>query len=336
MIKQSGLSLIELIVSLALGLLVSLAVFTLFVGTLKSNKTQDNLSRLQESARFALSQIQTDIRMSGYRGCLGRKGDTGNDATKPDLNIITNIQYHNDFDTPIVGYHALGTNWSPTLDSSISSHSPNTGSDIISIRYAYGSGAPLSAEMASSQDSLIPIIGNPDNLTTNDSLMISDCIQSTVFKPSQISATDITHTIVNNTTMDIGRAFSTDALVMPIKTVTYFVADSDTLTDGLSLWRKTNTADAEELANHIEQLKILYAEDLDGDLSPDKYVTANNVTDMKNVIAIKLMLLARTHADNLSANGQQYTFNGEKVTAPGDKHIRRGYQMTITIRNRAS
>lgn len=332
--KNAGFSLVELMIALTLGLIVSIAVFSIFVSTLKTNKTQDHLSRIQESVRYALSQMQTDIRMAGFRSCLGRKGATGDTATEPVINLINTIQYANDFDSPMQGFHATGASWLPSLDGSISSASPSQGSDIITIRFAYGTGTPLSATMTSGT-AAIPIAGNPDQLTTSDNLVIADCVQSTVFKPTNITATSISHTASANSSADLGRAFGTDAVVMPIKTVTYFVAPSADTTNGLSLWRKTNTETAVELVDQIEQIKILYGEDTDGDLSPDKYVQANQVTDMKNVLAIHLMLLARTTADNLSANGQSYNFNGVTNT-PTDKRIRRTYNMTITIRNRAT
>lgn len=333
--KQRGLTLVELMVALVLGLIVSVAIFTLFISTLKSNKTHDSLSRLQESARYALYQLQGDLRMAGFRSCLGRKGSTADTETAADVNLISGIQYHNDFDQSIQGFHAQGSSWTPALDGSISSASPTQDSDIITVRFATGQGTHLSATMANGTVD-IPILGNPDSLTTSDDLVIADCAQSTVFKPTSISATTIAHTSAANTSDNLGRAYGTDAVVMPIRTVTYFVAPSQDISTGLSLWRKTNANAAEELADNIEQLKILYAEDMDGDLAPDKYVTANQVTDMKNVIAIKLMLLARTLDDDLSVSGQQYTFNGVKTSTPTDKYIRRVYNMTVTIRNRAT
>lgn len=332
---QRGFSLVELMIALVLGLIVSVAIFTLFVSTLKSNKTHDNLSRLQESARYALYQLQNDLRMTGYRSCLGRKGSTADVETAEDVNLISGIQYHNDFDQSIQGFHAQGSSWTPALDASISSASPTQDSDIITVRFATGQGTHLSAIMANGTAD-IPILSNPDNLTTSDDLIIADCAQSTVFSPTSISATTIAHSSAANTSDNLGRAYSTDAVVMPIKTVTYFVAPSQDVSNGSSLWRKTNADAAEELADNIEQLKILYGEDTNGDLAPDKYVTANQVADMKNVIAIKLMLLARTLDDDLSASGQQYTFNGVKVSTPTDKYIRRVYNMTVTIRNRAT
>lgn len=331
--KQRGFNLVELMIALVLGLIVSAAVFSIFVSSLKTNKSQDNLARLQENVRYVLNRMQSDIRMTGYRGCLGRKGTTADTETTLVNNIINTIDYANNFDLPLQGFHSTTTSWLPSLDASISSQSPSADSDIITIRFAAGTGTPLNATMTNGSAD-IPIAGNPDNLVAGDNVLIADCVQSTIFKLSSISTSAISHA-TGNTTTELGRAFSSDAVVMPISTITYYVAPSAEITNGLSLWRKNNLLASEEMANNIEKLKILYGEDLDGNLSPDKYVTANKVSDMKNVIAIKLMLLASTTDDKLSSTGQQYTFNGVADNVPTDNRIRRAFNQIITIRNRA-
>lgn len=332
---QLGFSLVELMVALTIGLLVSGAVLSIFVSSLSTNKSQDGLARLQENARYVLNQIQTDTRMAGYRGCLGRKGAQAGDAATPINNIASTINYTNNMDLPIEGFHSSASTWAPALDATIAANSPASDSDIITIRFGSGTGTALSAQMTNSA-AAIPIVANPDNLSVGDTVMVADCVASTVFTITGITNNSIEHSTSANTTADLSRAFSHDAVVMPISTVTYYVAPSADTSNGLSLWRKTNNQNSEELADNIEQLKILYGEDGNGDLSPDHYVTANNVSDMRNVIAIKLMMLARTSADNLSISGQNYTFNGQQDITPADKRIRRTFNMIITLRNRAS
>jgi type IV pilus assembly protein PilW len=332
--NQRGFNIVELMVAMVIGLFVSAAVFSVFVSSLKTNKSQDNLGRLQENVRYVLSQMQSDIRMTGYRGCLGRNGAMTEDPTPPVNNVINTINYANNFDLPLQGFHSTASSWQPSLDATISALSPTVDSDIITIRYAAGIGAPLATSMAN-EKARIPAAGNPDALKTGDAVLIADCEKSTVFKITRIGANGIAHRRGANSTAKLGRAFHSDAVVMPISTVTYYVSPSADKTNGSSLWRKTNNAASEELAENIEKLKILYAEDINQDLTPDKYVTANNVTDMKNVIAIKLMLLARTSDDKVSNNGQKYTFNGEADKTPTDKRIRRAFTQTITIRNKA-
>lgn len=337
--KQFGFSIVELMIAITLGMLVTGAVMSVFLTSSKTNKTQDNMARLQENARFALNKMQTDIRMAGYRGCLGRKGSTPDFVKTPTTNVtnvINSYGYEDNLAISLQGFKASGASWSPALDASISGAipTPSAGSDVITVRMGVGTGTPLTAAMASSSAD-IPIASNPDNLAVGSTALIADCVTSTVFKVTGVTATTVNHTAVSNTTTNLGRAFGTDAMVMPISTVTYYVGASNDLSAGLSLWRKTNGGSSEELADNVESLKMLYGEDINGDLSPDKYVTADNVTNMNNVIAVKLMLLTRTSDDKLSANGQNYTFNGV-ATVPADKRIRRAYSAVITIRNRAT
>lgn len=333
--KQLGFGMVELMLAIALGLIVTGAVIALFLTNTKTDRMQDSMARLQENARFALVTMQTDIRMAGYRGCLGQKGASSSAATTAVNNVINSIQYKDDLALAVQGFNGT-SNWSPTLPPSISSASPppTEGSDVLTLRMATGTGSQLSAAMTSSTSD-IPLVANTDGITVGSTALIADCEASTVFSVTSITATSISHAVGANTTADLGRPFGTDAVVMPVSTITYYVAPSSDVTGGLSLWRQRNNAASEEIADNIEQLKILYGEDTNSDLIPDRYVTAANVVDMNHVIAIKLMLLTRTPGDNLSANGQRYTFNGVPSIAAPDKRIRRAFTLVTTIRNRA-
>lgn len=60
---QSGFTLIELMVALALGMLVSIGIIALFQSTSNTNRSQDALARLQENGRFAVNRLIDDVRM---------------------------------------------------------------------------------------------------------------------------------------------------------------------------------------------------------------------------------------------------------------------------------
>src|SRR5690606_13022048 len=68
--RMVGLSLVELMVALAIGLIVLAAVSTVFVNSKSSYTTQESSARLQENARFALQFIARHLRMAGYFGCF--------------------------------------------------------------------------------------------------------------------------------------------------------------------------------------------------------------------------------------------------------------------------
>lgn len=65
---QRGLTLIELMVAMVLGLLVLLAVIQILVSTRDSHRFQSNLARMQENGRFVVEKMTQAIRMNGFQG----------------------------------------------------------------------------------------------------------------------------------------------------------------------------------------------------------------------------------------------------------------------------
>ncbi len=68
--SQKGLSLIELMIAIALSIFIVAAMISLFVNSKQNYRMNENMSRLQENARFAVSFISRDIRMADYRACV--------------------------------------------------------------------------------------------------------------------------------------------------------------------------------------------------------------------------------------------------------------------------
>lgn len=67
--QQRGLSLVELMIGMALGLVVILAVVYVFAGSRASYRHQESFSGVQEAGRIALEVLGRDIRMAGNPGC---------------------------------------------------------------------------------------------------------------------------------------------------------------------------------------------------------------------------------------------------------------------------
>ncbi len=65
---QRGLSLIELMVGLTIGLILTLGLFTLIASSSQAFKVQDDFARIQENATAALRYIGDSIRMAGFYG----------------------------------------------------------------------------------------------------------------------------------------------------------------------------------------------------------------------------------------------------------------------------
>ena len=77
--KQSGFSLVELMIMLVIELCVIGAAITVYLKIQDTYRTADTLGRLQESARHAMSIVEADVRMAGFWGL----------HNQPDLNTIS-------------------------------------------------------------------------------------------------------------------------------------------------------------------------------------------------------------------------------------------------------
>jgi type IV pilus assembly protein PilW len=65
--RQRGMSLVELMVAMTIGLVITVVIANLFVGTKQTYRTQDDLSRIQENLRFAFQVLGRTVRQAGFR-----------------------------------------------------------------------------------------------------------------------------------------------------------------------------------------------------------------------------------------------------------------------------
>ena len=65
---QAGLSLIELMVGLTIGLFLTLGMFVLITNSSNAFKVQDDFARMQENATSAMRYIGSSLRMAGFYG----------------------------------------------------------------------------------------------------------------------------------------------------------------------------------------------------------------------------------------------------------------------------
>lgn len=92
--QQTGFSLIELMVAMMLGVILIMGVFSVVLGSSQTYRLQDAMFRAQESGRFALTMMVSDLRQAGFQNVLlddetrvvdklAVTGYTATDAAKP-------------------------------------------------------------------------------------------------------------------------------------------------------------------------------------------------------------------------------------------------------------
>jgi type IV pilus assembly protein PilW len=107
--RQAGVTLIELMVAMVLGLLVAAGIVTVFASTNNNNKAQTQLATLQEEGRFAMARIKTDL--SVLNSQYG--GNTGGNAAQAG----TGQPYQDGLRSPLVYAHSTS---SPLLTAAMS------------------------------------------------------------------------------------------------------------------------------------------------------------------------------------------------------------------------
>ena len=68
--RQRGMTLIELMVALAIGSFLIAGAVTVYIQSRTTYRTNENLARMQENARFAIETMAPDIRMAGHWGLV--------------------------------------------------------------------------------------------------------------------------------------------------------------------------------------------------------------------------------------------------------------------------
>lgn len=90
---QQGLGLIELMIGMTIGLIILVALGYFFLGSSQANRTHNDISRMQESGRYALEILGSAIRQAGYRAdadaAFAGVSLAGTNAASPTPDTIT-------------------------------------------------------------------------------------------------------------------------------------------------------------------------------------------------------------------------------------------------------
>ena len=355
--KQKGLTLIELMIALVIGLLLLGGTVSMFISNKRVYREQESMGRLQENARFALGEVMHDIRMAGYTGCSDNASKTSNH-----LNGVTSTNIL-DFGNPIEGSED-GGDWKPSNSTDVIG-SMVAGTDGITIRFMEDTGLTVEAPYMTNQSASLHVSA-PNSLVPGEIVAAADCDSTDIF---QITNTDpgstgtVTHNsgsgTPGNATKPLQKRYLDSASIVRYIARRYFIGTG--AYGGPSLFRSVYSQDKddsdgdgntteviqhnEELIEGVENMQVLYGEDTAGaDKIADTYVTADNVTNWSNVVSVRIALLFRTIKPNNQIDPDTATHSMLGGTAAGgatigpmnDYYRRRVVTATIQIRNKST
>jgi type IV pilus assembly protein PilW len=328
---QRGISLIELLLSIGLGLIVSLFLLEIYTSNKTTYRVQEGLAQLQQTGRLASYFIAKDARMVGFQGCT-------NNINSPPTNLISIPPDDADFTMALLGYEASSNNWSPNLPSSLNGQVVS-GTDVITIRRVNAKSMSLTTNMSSKSSDLA--IADRVNSSAGDFFIINDCQTADLFKASAgTGSTTITHRSPNNVSNELSKAYDTSAKINKLETARYYVGDTGrrnfTNQPILALFRMDINGNKVELVEGVENLQLNYGIDTDADGAVDTFATAGTITtntQWDKVMSVRISLLVST-VENVSPTSESYTFAGTTVNNPSDKKLRKQWDVYISLRNR--
>ena len=357
--RSRGFSLIELMVAMVLGLILSAGIFTVFNGNKQSADLNATMADMQESARFALNQLSSDIRMAGYQGCK--------DINRGGPNILargaptTNLEQ-----TATVGSLVIGpTNWTPAPPGGTLGLVSNSIADTHALTLQFGSNAtfPLTQNVGGavpSRTASIPVdttagvSSEPFNIQTGEFALISNCTGSDLIKVSGVSATGfVTHTNASNTSNSLSFDFLADrnTKFMRFNSNRYYVGDTGTVgSDGTmitGLYQQKLPYEAGNppvlMISGVENMRIVfgvrtgtdsfsYLEPNSPDLNPEDIET----------IKIGLLMVSEDPVF-YQIDERTYTLAGQAITAgtgpnthPRDERYRQAFNTVVSTPNNTS
>jgi type IV pilus assembly protein PilW len=344
--RQSGFSVVELMVSMTISLLLLAGVLSVLYTSRITYDENARVSRLQEYARASVELMLRDLRSAGNQGCARpiRPERFRNALAAPN-----DLRYN--FDRAVEGFEGTAGAWAPALDPIVDS--ATAGNDVLVVRSLVSGLPPFRTSAAFAGGTGTIPLEKPagTGFPTGTPLVISDCEYANVFANS--ATVDTAGTTVNvaraagalaapagaiEMPQNTGVAFPNyrqGSLVTAIETVVYYIRDSET-GRGPALWRIVGNGAPQELVEGVERLEVQFGEDTNGDLLVDVYRDADDVVNWASVISVSMAVLLRSPEEGLDeSGGQTWNMLGTDVGPFADRRPRILFTTTATVRNRA-
>lgn len=325
---QTGVTLIELMVALAIGAFLMIGAVTVFMQSRATFRLTESVSRLQENARFAVDLLEQDVRMSHFWGFtnLTYQVDGRRDGTMPHWGLASGT---------------CGANWVINLDNQVGGNN------------AYGWGCPPSPPNVFQPGSDTLIVRRVDENPIPNPLA-PGALQNRVYLQSARGAA---RSQIFAGAAGVPANFNPAAhQVNALMANGYYVSLTSSLSTGAnlvpSLRRKTltdlNTIRDEEVMPYVEDLQVQYGVDVDLPGTPnrgsiDRYVNANDpiitpgaagfISDAE-ILAVRIWLRLRAeNFENGFVDPTNYVYADRNAGVFNDRIRRLVVSKTIYLRN---
>ncbi len=351
--RQQGAGLVEILVALSIGLVLLSGFIKIFISSKQTYRYQLALANVQENGRIALTVLKRNVRMaSNMGGCAGNKplASVSIPAAPAAVGTIRNTlcpttNYSLQLGTPIEGYQATSSGWTPSLPSALASEGIVAGTDAFTVRGMQDINVVVTKQP--SLESADLQVANNKLIAAGDVLLVVDrsCSRGAIFQVTNYNANannfdNIVHNentggnckssspSPGNQTKNLGADF-TGGHIYVQSTRSYFLKKNSS--GERALYEKVGDGSAQELVDGIENFQVTYGVDSGSGI---QYVPAGKGTDWRSVMSVRINLLLRSSADNVVQSPMSVFFAGS-MWSSSDRRLYQAVSTTISIRNRA-
>lgn len=213
MSQHQGFSLLELLLSMSIGLVVIMVIGKAFINFNKIYKVESSVAQMQENARFSVHMIR------GLSASAGMVGSARMAFYLPIKNQGVSALNQIDINNYFTVYHGANNIWQPPLPQ-IFKIKPKNNTDVIAIKCM----APITANLVQNlnESNKIYVSLAPD-FYKNDDIVISDCLHVVLARIKSVRRSIIKQRQILTTTQIIHDKFDLNAEVGKIQTNVFYV-----------------------------------------------------------------------------------------------------------------
>ncbi|KGQ20483.1 Type IV fimbrial biogenesis protein PilW [Lysobacter dokdonensis DS-58] len=328
--RTLGFTLIELMVSLLLGLIVTGAAIAMFLANKRVYATTENLSRTQESVRTAYELMSRDMRESAATEC---------EAGLPTVNLINNAAtlWYTNFDSPVRGYDGNQGFVLPAEGFGTAAGNRIANTDALEVKSAVNDGIAVTSHVQGTQN--ITLNTAAHGFTSGDIAVLCDFDHGAIV---QLKTASSASAVVNHGTGTVapGNCATGVGFVTPVN-----CAAAPAYTFAANAFLAKLKAGRWYIGNGRRGPALFYAQMINNGgtgVTVSREEIAPGVTNMQlqyllqgatNYVDASAVTAAQWNSQNVLAVRVQLTVLGNDTTNGGEA-VSRLLEHTVTLRNR--
>lgn len=335
--KHRGMTLVELLVAMTIGLGITLAITSVLIANERHRRASTSTNDAQQTGSYAYYALDKALRGAGS-AIAESAAPTDVGVLGCHLNAGAILPRATPFPVPFAGFLGGASNTLNVAPALIGAGQSQGGSDVIMIMSGSGSAGGVSRQISGGGSAITATLDNTVGFANNDLLLVSqsgvpDCLLeevATVTSPT-LNLAGAYYTANSSSASMATLAVNTASYVTPIGNATannvqFMLFGVDTnrtlysydLLQNLNLVGGVGGDSAQAIADNVVQLNALYGIDTNGDGIQDAWAgptdagwdinsVMNSSVLMKQIVSVRVALVVR---------GEYYDLNGGTAAVP--------------------